>query len=91
MRMSLSSKFGRTLRLVLTIGWDGIGDVAASFEVQVQVPSAYYAISTTRIAMFGKVASVAHRSSRIEGRSSSQNGVVAVDGEAVDAQTMAAS
>ena len=35
------------LGLVFLLGWDGIGNVAAALEVKVQVPGAYYAVSST--------------------------------------------
>lgn len=48
MGMGLSAKLGRVLRLlVLGIGRRRVGNIAAAFEVEVQIPSAYYAVSAT--------------------------------------------
>lgn len=48
MGMGLSAELGRVLRLlVFGIGRRRVGNIAAAFEVEVQIPSAYYAISAT--------------------------------------------
>lgn len=48
MGMGLGAKLGRVLRLlVFGIGRRWVGNIAAAFEIEVQVPSAYYAISAT--------------------------------------------
>ena len=97
--LGLGAEAGRALRLSVGLrGGVDDGRVVAD-EVAVEVPGADYTIATSRVAVSSAVSMgprgvVAHGATGEgcdgRGRGLSQNGIVAIDGEAIDAEAMAA-
>lgn len=95
MGVCLGAELGRVLGLFVVLlfvrGGGRVDDIAAAFEVEVQIPSAYNAVSATRVTERNMILVPGLEVAGGLRGESSQNGVVSVDREAIDTKSMAAS
>lgn len=95
MGMCLGAELGRVLGFFVVLlfvrGGGRIDDITAAFEVEVQIPSAYNAVSATRVTKRNMILVPGPEVAGGLRGESSQNGVVSVDREAIDTKSMATS